>query len=325
MELVPYNPQLPTKGDSDEPILTGELSPNTQRAYLADIKEFFGAKNVREITREMIQSIGIKEAMDYHGDLVQKIRDGKLAPSTVARKLCSMRHLYDLMIELEVVQRNPFRSKAVRPPRVDAEGLTSGLTKEASEQLLRSIDRTRLIGKRDFAIIALGIFNALRRDEIATLKWGNLKQERRYDVVEVVGKGSKKAVLKLKPLVVEAIHEYVEATGRHMTDSEPVFLSHGRNHLRTQKAGYGMSTEAIRLMLTRRCRQAKVKRITPHDMRRTSITIALDSGANLTLVQDHARHASPVTTRRYDINRNRLDHAAVDYINLDVTLDNEAK
>ncbi len=49
------------------------------------------------------------------------------------------------------------------------------------------------------------------------------------------------------------------------------------------------------------------KRITPHSLRHTAITAALNTGVPLRDVQDFARHADPRTTRRYDLEANGLD------------------
>ena len=59
------------------------------------------------------------------------------------------------------------------------------------------------------------------------------------------------------------------------------------------------------------CRQIDVnRRITPHSLRHSAITMALDAGVGLRDVQDFARHEDPKTTRRYDRSRNQLNRHA---------------
>ncbi|MGN7201419.1 tyrosine-type recombinase/integrase [Arthrobacter sp. SAFR-044] len=50
--------------------------------------------------------------------------------------------------------------------------------------------------------------------------------------------------------------------------------------------------------------------ISPHSLRRTFATIALDSGTPLHALQDSMGHADPRTTRRYDRARNNLQKSA---------------
>ncbi len=53
------------------------------------------------------------------------------------------------------------------------------------------------------------------------------------------------------------------------------------------------------------------KRISPHSLRHSFITAALDAGVPLRDVQEAASHADPRTTMRYDRGRQSLDrHAA---------------
>ena len=68
----------------------------------------------------------------------------------------------------------------------------------------------------------------------------------------------------------------------------------------------------IRDRLVRRIsrRAGITKRITPHSLRHSFITAALDAGVPLRDVQIAARHADPRTTTRYDRARNNLDRHA---------------
>ena len=52
------------------------------------------------------------------------------------------------------------------------------------------------------------------------------------------------------------------------------------------------------------------EQLTPHSLRHTAITLALDAGAALRDVQDFAGHRDPRTTRRYDRARDTLDRNA---------------
>jgi site-specific recombinase XerD len=50
--------------------------------------------------------------------------------------------------------------------------------------------------------------------------------------------------------------------------------------------------------------------LSPHSLRHSAITFALDAGATLRDVQDYAGHKDPRTTRRYDHSRGSLDRNA---------------
>jgi len=73
-----------------------------------------------------------------------------------------------------------------------------------------------------------------------------------------------------------------------------------------------LTRQAIYGLIARLARAADVGELSPHGLRATMVTLALDSGMPLRDVQDFARHADPRTTRRYDRDRHSLNrHAAL--------------
>ena len=62
-----------------------------------------------------------------------------------------------------------------------------------------------------------------------------------------------------------------------------------------------MTDHAVFLAWRRRAEQAGIKPFSPHDMRRTFIGDLLDSGADISVAQQLAGHASVSTTQKYDL------------------------
>jgi integrase len=62
--------------------------------------------------------------------------------------------------------------------------------------------------------------------------------------------------------------------------------------------------------LARRAKLPAADRLSPHSLRHSAITAALNAGVPFRDVQDFAGHADPRTTRRYDRSRNSLDRHA---------------
>ena len=57
-------------------------------------------------------------------------------------------------------------------------------------------------------------------------------------------------------------------------------------------------------------------KLTPHDLRASFITLAIEGGATLLQAQYAAGHSDPRTTERYHTHKVILDDNAVDYIKL---------
>ncbi|MBK8316124.1 MAG: tyrosine-type recombinase/integrase [Acidobacteria bacterium] len=61
-----------------------------------------------------------------------------------------------------------------------------------------------------------------------------------------------------------------------------------------------MTDQAVMKALRTRALRAGVASFSPHDLRRSFVSDLLDNGADLSLAQQLAGHASPKTTARYD-------------------------
>jgi integrase/recombinase XerD len=57
--------------------------------------------------------------------------------------------------------------------------------------------------------------------------------------------------------------------------------------------------------------------LSPHDLRRTAITRALESGLTYRQVQMMSKHRDPKTVMRYDHGRENLDQNAVNFFGYD--------
>jgi integrase/recombinase XerD len=121
--------------------------------------------------------------------------------------------------------------------------------------------------------------------------------DRGHRTVTVLGKGSKLALLPLPPRVARALEL---AAGERR--SGPLLLS---------RAGTRLNRHAATRIVCRLSKQAGItKHISPHSLRHSFITAALDAGVALRDVQIAARHSDPRTTTRYDRAKNNLDRHA---------------
>ena len=75
-----------------------------------------------------------------------------------------------------------------------------------------------------------------------------------------------------------------------------------------------MSGEAIEDVVTCYAKRAELDGLTPHGLRASFVTLALEGGAALHDVQYAAGHADPRTTERYQKRKLNLDRNAVDFV-----------
>lgn len=287
--------------------LGNQLSMHTRNAYRCDIKSFFDEFNMEEM-----KDLTSEDIAGYRDKLLERLK-----PSTVARKLTVIRQFLNFCVSSELMIHNP--ALTVRSPKVSQYSTTNGLTKEQAESLLHQPDKATVMGKRDYAILSLMLHNGLRNSEITSICWGDFGQERNYMVLNIHGKGGKENVTKIKPKVMAAIEDYAQASGREMDGNTPLFIGESTNSvIYWDRIGKPLSAKGIRHIIQKYGRMAVIsKRISPHSLRHTCITLCLDGGGTIRHAQYLARHDDPKTTIRYDRNRNNLDDHGTDYIRLD--------
>ncbi len=121
--------------------------------------------------------------------------------------------------------------------------------------------------------------------------------DRGHRTLRIVRRGGKHVVIPLAPRTGRSLDLY---SGERTTG--PIFVG---------VKGGRMDRYAADRMVKRLSKRAGVnKRISPHSLRHSFITAALDAGVPLRDVQEAASHADPRTTMRYDRARQSLDRYA---------------
>ncbi len=289
---------LPATTNKLNTFLAGQLSDHTRRAYAADLCGFFRVGSMEEISLERIQGVTLEQVVAYRNYLL-----ANYSKATVARKMSALRSMFDYFSSIGIMRYNPAASKLARSPKVGNDSYTAGLTRQEAELLLRQPDRSTLIGKRDYALLLLLITGGLRRSEVVSIKKSDFFQSGSHVGLVVEGKGGKTEKIKIQPRTYAAIFDYCKCH-----DSDTVFLN---------QYGKPISTQAVWRIVEKYAFMAGIKKkITPHSLRHTFVTLAIDGGAKLVQVQTAARHSDPKTTMRYYRNRDNMDDNAVDYIEL---------
>ena len=233
------------------------------------------------------------EARRFHIELWARLMEERgLARATIGRRLSTVAGFYRFAVIDGRLEHSP--AEYVRRPRIDTESTTLGLDRM---ELGAFIAQGAAASPRDHALACLLGLLGLRVSEACGINIEHLGTERGHRTVTVLGKGSKLAVIPLPPRVARAIDQAADER-----PAGPLLLSNtGR---RLDRSG------AARIVRRLAKRAGITKRISPHSLRHSYITAALDAGVPLRDVQIAARHADPRTTTRYDRARNNLDRHA---------------
>ena len=253
------------------------VSHHTLRSYAADLAEFEAF-----LAREKLGGLARADARAIRGWLAS-LHERKLARSSVARKLASVRSCLKYLARRGVVELNAARQ--VRSPKLP-QRLPSFLPKDESKNLLDSpVERTEA-GLRDRALLELLYATGLRVAECCGLDLDDL--DRQQGSVRVMGKGGKERVVPAGDVALQALDAWLTVRGE------------GRGPLFTNPRGGRLSTRGVHRIVKSRARAAGIeRRVTPHTFRHSFATHMLGEGADLRLIQELLGHSRLSTTQRY--------------------------
>jgi integrase/recombinase XerD len=183
------------------------------------------------------------------------------------------------------------------PVRRDS-ALPAALPPSDVQRLLRSCDRRRAMGRRDYAILMLLARLGLRSGEVAGLELDDI--DWRNGEILIRGRGGRQEPLPLPTDVGEALVGYLRR-GRPSTESRRVFVRVCAPHHELHRSSIGS-------LVARRCERAGLPRVGPHRLRHTVATELLRHGASLSDIGQVLRHRSGAeTTAIYA----KVDHSAL--------------
>jgi integrase/recombinase XerD len=243
-------------------------SHHTQRAYAADAERF----------RAYVGAL-ITATLGHVQSFADSLQN--LSPSSQARTLAAAKSLLSFGQRIGYLSFNV--GAAVKlPARKDT--LAERILQEADVQKMLALEPNQ----RNHALLLLLYAAGLRVSEIAALKWHDLQPRDDAGQVNVFGKGSKTRTILLPRSVWE---ELLALRGGAGVDA-PLFASRTRG---------GHLDESAILRVVRKAAQRAVLevQVSPHFLRHSHATHALERGAAIHLVAATLGHASVATTGRY--------------------------
>lgn len=278
-------------------------NPRTRRAYQVDLRDFSRFVGIEQ--PEELRQVTRAHVLAWRKDLERR----SLAAATIRRKLAALTSLFDYLCEQNAVLHNPVNG-VKRPKEGSNEGKTPALGDDQARMLLEAPPTDTLKGKRDRAILAVLLYHGLRCEELCTLKVKDLSQRRGIMHFRVQGKGSKIRFLPAHPKAIRLVQDYLDVAG-HVDQGElPLFRPVKNNSTGTLEKPMARSS-IYRNVVLRYGKKAgfDFSGFSPHALRATAATNALDHGADIARVQDWLGHANIATTRMYDKRASRVEES----------------
>ena len=148
---------------------------------------------------------------------------------------------------------------------------------------------------RNRAMLGILVYAGLRRSELVGLRRSDWNAEAQTLTIRH-GKGGKRRVAVIADSTDETAHAIEALLARHDSEWLIPALTRGKSQSLVDKAA---SDSTVKDVVNATAKAAKVGHISPHDLRRTHITLALEAGATVADMQAQAGHARAETTLRY--------------------------
>lgn len=274
-------------------------NPNTRRAYRNDVE------------RDFMPVIGLRDAEDFRGVTRAHVIAWRktliarsLSAATIRRKLAALSSLFDYLCEKNAVVYNPVKGVS-RPKDGANEGKTPALSDDQARLLLEAPEGEDLKAKRDRAILAVFLYHGPRCEEVARLRVRDLQPRQGVAHFVIHGKGDKIRYVPVHPMASRLIEDYLGKAGHAADLGGPLFRPVRNNVSKTLQKP--LDPRSLWHLVVGYAKAARVyfPGLSPHALRATGATNALDHNADIAKVQEWLGHANISTTRLYDKRKSR--------------------
>lgn len=300
-EIIPARPLMmastPTFSEDlfDRFIDYTDRKETTVKGYISCIRQF--ARWMEQNGIETPTRADIKAYRDY-------LKEGDLAPGTQFQYLRAVKHFFKWTAAEGLYPNVADNIHGVKIRhdihRKDA------FTKEQAIEILNTIDRSTVEGKRNYCMLWLKFVDGLRGIELHRANIGDLKTigGDRYLYIQGKGHDEKDEGKYITPELDEVLRDYLSCRVDSNNLKSPLFASTSNRNKNGRIAATTVSSIAKKIFVNA---GYDSDRLTSHSTRHTAATAALAVGASLHEAQQLMGHCDPSTTERYLHINNKLE------------------
>ncbi len=261
------------------------FSENTLDAYLRDIRKLkTHAETELDFTGP--DDITFTQLQEF----LYLLSKNKISERSQARWISSIKAFFKYLLEEEIREDNP--ATLLEGPKLGLY-LPDTLSYEDVERVIKAIDLSTDLGKRNYCIIEVLYGCGLRVSELIDLKISNINFKEGY--LKVEGKGDKVRFVPLADYTAGLIKDYINNVRSQYKINKKcedfVFLN---------SRGSSMSRVIVFIIIKELTEKAGInKKISPHTFRHSFATHLLQNGADLRYIQEMLGHSSISTTEIY--------------------------
>lgn len=258
-------------------------SSHTEVSYIRDLTQF----------EEFIsQEVGGFDPLAVDSDLIRmwilQLMEQGNKPSTVNRKLSSIKSFYRFLQKKEILEINP--ALYLQGPKME-QRLPSFVKHADMLKVLSSDSFTDdFEGCRNLFIIELLYLTGLRTEELVMLKDSNVDLS--SNLLHIHGKGSKDRLIPISDKTNKLFREYIEIRNAEIENRTP--------YLFVRKNGKQLYHRMVYAIVNKHLSEVKTLSVkSPHVLRHSFATAMLNNGAEINSIKSLLGHASLSSTQVY--------------------------
>ena len=256
------------------------LAQNTIDAYRRDLEEFaYDINSINSITRMTINTY------------IRKLKENKLKPTSIIRKIASLRGFFKWLTASGMVKNNP--AATLEQPKIPKR-LPKVVSLKEIETMLKND-----LNELENLIVELLYSAGLRVSELVNLKLTDIDLKLKY--IRCFGKGSKERIVFFGEKAKKSVENYLvyreKIIKKYNLNTKKIFIKENGKDI-TRQDVYNFIHAQGKLIN---------KNISPHTLRHSFATHLLENGADLRVVQELLGHSDVSTTQLYThISKKRL-------------------
>lgn len=232
-------------------------------------------------------------------------------PATVNRHMSALRGVLKECWLLRYMDVDTYkRAAAVKNIKYSVLPAGRDVPDKEMRQLLLQCYEDGNKGVRDLAILAVLVTTGMRREELAQLDLKDLDLE--TGGLHVRGKGHKDRTVYVMNKAADCLHDWLTIRS---DEKGALFTSVNKGGKVSLKR---LPATAIHTMITQRAKRAGLKKVTPHDFRRTFVGNMLDENVDAVTITKLTGHADMKMLQRYDRRDERVKKDATSKLDLPI-------
>jgi len=261
-------------------------SAHTVTAYQHDLEQFLNF--IYQYDSILLKDFGKIDRQAIRHFLGKEYEKGN-SSKTVARRLASVKSLFNYLVQAEAIRDNP--AIHIKTPKVEKK-IPTFVQENKIEDLMKMPDAGTLIGKRDRAILELFYATGIRLNELAGLNIGSVNPQEK--LLRVLGKGNKERIVPFGKPAKNALESYLKKRGESWISPQetPLFTGRGEKRIARRTIQQRVNIYLKEILGGR-------TGASPHTLRHTFGTHLLENDADIRSIQELLGHSSISSTQIY--------------------------